>query len=169
MSDTVSQIPRGTTIRSSSWPSTGTKSGIRSIGESAYAAIAAAITLGDNGVRGSRAAIHSVITSRSRVLAHAFALSSILAMPEVILPCEPAVDASLRWSSSQIGRLRPIVNQPFTVPRDEAERLVGSRHARHTPVVATDLATEIRVDETGPICRPVGLAMMEQRKRRTAL
>lgn len=51
-----SQMPSGRMIASSIKPSTGTKSGIRSIGESAYAATSAPKMRSATGVRGSRTA-----------------------------------------------------------------------------------------------------------------
>ena len=56
MSRTVSRIPAGTMTRSSRYPTTGMKSGIKSIGLSAYATTVAASTFAYHGTRGSRAA-----------------------------------------------------------------------------------------------------------------
>ena len=56
INDTTSQMPSGTMIKSSRYPRTGMKSGMRSIGESAYPATAIARTLAYQGMRGSRAA-----------------------------------------------------------------------------------------------------------------
>src|SRR5689334_22586750 len=73
ISRTVSRIPAGTITISSRYPSTGTKSGIRSMGLNAYAATAAATSLAYQGTRGSRAAIHTAMASRLIVRARCFA------------------------------------------------------------------------------------------------
>src|ERR1700684_1360357 len=56
INDTTSQMPSGTMIKSSKYPITGMKSGMRSIGDSAYPATAIARILAYQGTRGSRAA-----------------------------------------------------------------------------------------------------------------
>src|SRR3990167_3840393 len=65
----TAHTPRGTISKSSRSPSTGTKSGMRSIGLNAYAATAPASSFATSGVRGSRAAIQSVSASRLSSLA----------------------------------------------------------------------------------------------------
>lgn len=70
-------IPNGRINRSSKYPSTGIKSGIRSIGLAAYAATAKAMPFASKGVRGSRAAIYKATISRFSCHAHFLATDHI--------------------------------------------------------------------------------------------
>ena len=67
---TMTMMPRGTNNTSSRYPSTGMKSGTRSIGESAYPATRSASAFAYQGVRGSRAARYTAWASRLMIRAH---------------------------------------------------------------------------------------------------
>jgi hypothetical protein len=72
----AAQIRTGKRITSSTKPSTGTKSGIRSMGLSAYATTRRASALASHGIAGSRDANHSVTPSRVIFFSHIFSCSA---------------------------------------------------------------------------------------------
>lgn len=74
----TSHIPKGTISKSSRYPSTGIKSGIKSIGLNAYAATPPANNFAGQGTRESRAAIQTATTSRFRLRAQDARLNSHL-------------------------------------------------------------------------------------------
>lgn len=77
-------MPIGRRMTSSKYPSTGIKSGMRSIGLNAYATIKAVNNFADSGTRLSLEAKYKMKIERFTLFAHCFMLFHILAYPHFI-------------------------------------------------------------------------------------